>query len=134
MLRRDYLLKMLQELTAALARMLHDDERTLTERQKELMALYRMLGRDAEYFRSSTTDEILAELASQGDDGYLQRIEMAAELLYADSHLFVGSHNLLTDIRRRALDLYEYLDQRSDDFSLTRTQRIEELRRSLATD
>lgn len=131
MLKRDYILKMIQELFAALERLLHNDNRQLTERQRDVEALYTILGHDAQFFRSSTEQEILESL-TVFDDDYLQRVNMLAEIMYADAKLFVGNYEVRHDIIAKALSLYTYVDERSDDFSITRIERIDELNKLLA--
>lgn len=132
MLRRDYLMRLVQELATAIDRLLHDREATLTRKQQELASLYRLSGFDADLLRSSATDEILRYIAAMDyNDQYLQRVDMAAQLLWADAMLYIGPIEQLRHLRLTALELYQYLDQHVDDFSLTRQQRIDRLRQLL---
>ena len=131
MLKRDYILRIIQELFAAIDKLLHGDTRELTERQRDLEAMYTIFGHDAQYFRSSTKDEILETMTVFSED-YVQRVEMLAEIMYADAQLFIGNYEVRREIIAKSLDLYTYVEERSDEFSITRMQRMDELKKILA--
>lgn len=131
MLKRDYILRIIQELFAAIDKLLHGDTRQLTERQHDLESMYTMLGHDAQFFRSSTKEEILETLTVFRED-YVQRVEMLAEIMFADAQLFIGNYEVRREIIAKSLELYTYVDEHSDEFSITRVQRIDELQKMLA--
>ena len=131
MLKRDCILRIIQELFAAIDKLLHGDTRQLTERQHDLESMYTMLGHDVQFFRSSTKEEILETLTVFRED-YVQRVEMLAEIMYADAQLFIGNYEVRREIIAKSLELYTYVDEHSDEFSITRVQRIDELQKMLA--
>ncbi|MBP5364647.1 MAG: hypothetical protein J6Y82_01825 [Bacteroidales bacterium] len=129
MIHRDYLLKMLQDLATAISALIVS-KKPLTEKQRDVEALYSFFNRPADFFRSAESDELLPFLASFDDD-LLLRAEMLAGIMYADARCYMGSHNQRIDIIRKALMLYQYVEQRSDQFSLDRLERIDFLQRQL---
>lgn len=126
MLRRDYIMKMLQDLFAAVSRLLSEGNASLSERQKDLLALYTMLGNNADFFRQSHVDDIMLSLTEFEDD-YIERVEMLAEIMYADALIGGNSDGQIEDLRRKSLHLYSYVEKHSDAFNMVRQQRIAEL-------
>lgn len=129
MIRHDYLLKMLQDLSIAITNLLNKNK-PLTEVQKDIESLYSLLNVSADYIRMADIDDLLPFLASFNDDLIL-RSEMLANILYADSCAFMGSNNQRIDIINKALMLYKYVETHSDDFSILRKERIDYLQQQL---
>lgn len=130
MYKRDYILKMVQQIYSAIARLLNDDDRGLTERQKDVEAMYSMFGGDADYFRSADVEEILRDLTKFEDD-YAERVEMLAEVMYADARLFIGNYEIRRDIIAKSLALYNYADEHFGEYSIERIGRMAELQEML---
>lgn len=138
MLRRDYILKLIQDLFAAIANLLERDGDD-SERQKQIEALYATFGNNKDFFRQADDDQLISTVAqtaaeAQGispdqlrHDELLQRIELLAALLYADFKVSNLSPNLRHDVALRSLNLYSRIDDSSDTFSQERIDRINEL-------
>lgn len=138
MLRRDYLLKLIQDLFAAIADLLERDGDEL-EKQKQIEALYSEFGADKNFFRTASDAEMIATVARVAADAngikpdevgvsdMCQRLELLATLLYADYKLSDLSDGVRLDVASRALSLFRRVDESSDCYSLDRLSKIEEL-------
>lgn len=143
MLRRDYILKLIQDLFVAISNLLERDGDEAV-RQKEIEALYATFGGDKDFFRKAEEDEMISTVAkvaasAQGvapdqlsADEMLQRIELLAALMYADFKVSNISDNLRRDVATRALSLYNRVIDSSDTYSQERFDRVDELERFLS--
>lgn len=85
MLQRDYFIRIIQEFMAALAAFLEKEKDTPDKGLKEL---YRQYVGDYDTLRNLTTDELLGYAKEQWKaEERVDRIEMVAELLYAEASL-----------------------------------------------
>ena len=122
---------MVHVLLEAIARLLADKTHDLTEKEKEIDAMYSMFHRDSKFFRSASDEDVLLYLADSEED-YLQRVELMAEIMYADSAIRMSDDNVKHELERKSLSLYTYVDERSEDFSFKRDERISQLKRCCA--
>lgn len=139
MLRRDYLLKLIQDLFASIEALL-EGEGDAVGRQREIEALYATFGKDKNFFRQAEEADIVAAVAeaaaeSQGvaadqlsAQDIEQRLELMAALLYADFKVSNLSPGLRKDVALRSLAIYEKVVASSETFSQERQERIDELR------
>jgi hypothetical protein len=138
MLRRDYFLRMLNDLMNAIARLMSKDGPE-TERRKEIEAMYSVFGGDKDFFRIATETEVILRIAETAADAngcdkmdvdsdeMIKRIELLAALMYADYKIGGLNPNVLKNIAERALSLYQRVELSSDTFSEERRNRIDEL-------
>lgn len=144
MLRRDYLLKLIQDVFASIAALLQRDGDEM-ERQRQVEALYALFGADRDFFRQADDDDIIATVArvaadSQGGvdagavsvDEMTRRIELLAALMYADFKVSNLQDGLRRDVAVRSLSLYNRVVAASDTYSQERFDRIGELEAFLA--
>ena len=128
MLQQDYFIRLIREFFAALARALEKNE---VEAQSEAVhELYRQyLGSD-EFFQNATIEEAMDYIQLHyPEEQRIQRLEMLAELYYAEADLraYPIGETLLT----RALPLFEYVDRHSGIFSIMRIHKIDAIRRRI---
>ncbi len=138
MLRRDYILKLIQDLFAAISNLLEGEGDEL-RRQREIEALYTEFGADKDFFRSASEPEMVTrvvKVAAEGSglspeevpqDELLKRLELLATLLYADFKVSELSDGLRRDVAERSLVLFLRVDASSEDFSFDRINKINEL-------
>lgn len=143
MLKRDYLLKLVQDLFAAINQLLTKDIDEV-ERQREIQALYTQFGENANFFRSAETADIVATVARTAADAQgvqpdelsaaemEQRLDLLATLMYADFKSSQLTDGLRRDVAARALDLTLMINESSDTYSFERLGRIGELQKFLA--
>lgn len=144
MLKRDYLLKLVQDLFAAINDLLTKDTDEL-ERQREIEALYTQFGEGARFFRSAEAADIVATVARAAADAQgvqpdelsanemEQRLDLLATLMYADFKSSNLTDNARRDVAERALSLAIMINQSSDTYSFERLGRISELQQFLTT-
>ena len=128
MLQQDYFIRLIREFFAALARALEKNE---VEAQSEAVhELYRQYLGSYEFFQNATNEEAMDYIQLHyPEEQRIQRLEMLAELYYAEADLraYPIGETLLT----RALPLFEYVDRHSGIFSIMRTQKIDAIRRRI---
>lgn len=132
MLRRDYLLRLVADISEAVYRLLHSPDRPTSERLGRIESLYRLMGLDPWVIRSQDAPEILLTLAAGEPESYMQRVEAAAILLSADAMLQEGNPSQQRSLAMTALELFRYIDDNSGEYSVEREGYIETLRTLLS--
>lgn len=125
MLQRDYFIRIIEEFMAALGRFL---EKKVDERSDEdLKELYRQYVGSYDVLRNLSFKEILRYAEEQyRPDERIQRLDMLAELLYAE-----GSYKnapLRDMLLGKAFLLFDYVETNGRDFSLRRRQIMQEIK------
>ena len=132
MLQRDYFLRIIQEFTAALAKFLEKKEAE-EQRDDDLRELYRQYVGSYDVLRNLSLDELLDYARNEWDDDErMQRLEMVAELLYAE-----GSYKqapLRQMLLEKAYQVFDYVDANGNLFSITRRQKMTAIRKELRTE
>lgn len=131
MLQRDYFIRIIEEFMAALGRFL---EKKVDERSDEdLKELYRQYVGSYDVLRNLSFKEILQYAGEQyRPDERIQRLDMLAELLYAE-----GSYKnapLRDMLLGKAFLLFDYVETNGKDFSLCRRQIMQEIKEKTSTD
>lgn len=128
MLQQDYFIRLIREFFAALARALEKNE---VEAQSEAVhELYRQYLGSYEFFQNATIEEAMDYIQLHyPEEQRIQRLEMLAELYYAEADL--RAHPIGETLLTRALPLFEYVDRHSGIFSIMRTQKIDAIRRRI---
>ena len=129
MLERDYFLRIIQEFAVALSLFL---EKKIGEekRDQEMKELYRQYVGPYETIRNLSTAELLEYAHDQWDDGQrMERIEMVAELLYAEASYKV--HPLREMLLEKAFRLFDYVDVNGITYSMNRKMKMNTLRQLL---
>ena len=129
MLQRDYFLRIIQEFMAALAKFLEKKEAE-EQRDDDLRELYRQYVGSYDVLRNLSLDELLDYARNEWDDDErMQRLEMVAELLYAE-----GSYKqapLRQMLLEKAYQVFDYVDVNGNLFSITRRQKMTAIRKEL---
>ena len=132
MLQRDYFLRIIQEFMAALAKFLEKKEAE-EQRDDDLRELYRQYVGSYDVLRNLSLDELLDYVRNEWDDDErMQRLEMVAELLYAE-----GSYKqapLRQMLLEKAYQVFDYVDANGNLFSITRRQKMTAIRKELRTE
>lgn len=127
MLKRDYIMKLIQQLLDSLFLLLNEGDIDNVERERKLKGFYASyLGESSEFYYTSTTDIILNYLKEQYHDELLQRVEMLSDIMYADVMLKEKSE-LRNILLEKTLFFMQYLDTNSDTYSLIRKGKIDAL-------
>ena len=135
MLERDYIRRLIRQFFEEIEK-LKDRQKKHTDAssfQCEIASMYRAyLGHPVSFFYEQDAEFILQTLVSDFPTGQLvQRVEMLADLLYLDASVPDCSECLQTDLWKKSLFLYNYVDIHSDIFSFERRSRIAVLKEKI---
>nr|MBP7473389.1 hypothetical protein [Prevotella sp.] len=126
MLQRDYFIRVLQEFTAALTRFLEKNEGE-DKKDKDLIDLWRQYVGDYDTLRNLSFEELIKFSNEQWKkDERVDRLEMTAELLYAEaSYKEKPLRDILLD---KSFKVFDYVDANSSTFSIDRKTKMEQIR------
>ncbi len=125
MLRRDYLMRLIEEFAAALALALEKKE--FESRREALLRLYDKYLGGRDRFHHVSLDEVMASVAEWPEHERLQRTEMLAELYHAESACVAGPER--HDLAGKAYALYTLVCRHDRTYSFDRLRKMDELRR-----
>lgn len=127
MIKQDYIIRLIREFFAALARAVEKPE--IEDRAKAIHELYLQYLGDYEFYQNATVEDALEAISKFPEEQRLYRIEMLAELYYAESS--VRATPIGETLLQRALPLFEYVDQHSKLYSFDRQRKMEEINRRI---
>ena len=93
MLQQDYIMRLIQEFAAALRKFLQKPEGE--DKDTMLRDLYRQYVGDYEFYHTAATEDALASMEQYDERERTHRIEMLAELYYAEGSLRLGADRLM---------------------------------------
>ena len=116
MLQRDYIMRLVREFMAALQLLLEGKD--AARRREQLMKLYEQYVGPYRLYHDATIDEAMQALATYDEGQRLERMEMLAELYYAEADTVTGPdrHQLLD----KAFCLFAYIESHGNTFSMDR--------------
>ena len=121
MLQQDYFLRILEEFGRALG-LFTQNKKDIALKQQEILKLYDSYVGDNIFYHTGTMDDIMDSFGRFPEEERLDRMEMLAELYYAESDLKTGpARDVLLDKARK---LFIFIDHHSRALSLSRQQRI----------
>lgn len=124
MLQRDYILRLIREFFAALARMLEKKE--VEDRREAIKQMYEQFVGPYSLFHDATTAEVMDKLSEIDEEHRMAKIEMLAELYYAEADT-VGQPER-DFLLGKAFDLFEYIDRHGKTYSFDRMQKMSRIR------
>lgn len=119
MLQRDYISRLIREFMAALQRYLEKKE--VSERRQALEDLYKQYFGDYAFFHTSTIDELMDFFSQYPESERLDRMEMLAELYYAEADLL--SEPQRTSQLDLTYTLLDFIDRHSSTYSISRMEK-----------
>lgn len=127
MLERDYIMRLIREFMAALQKMLEKKE--VEDLSEKIKVLYNQYVGPYSFYQTATMDDIMNSFTKYNEGERLYRIEMLAELYYAEADMKPASMgNMLLD---RALLLFSFIDSHSKTYSIDRTRKIDDITKRL---
>ena len=127
MLQRDYFIRIIEEFMAAISRFLEKDIDKRTD--DDLRDLYRQYVGDYEFYHTAATEDALASMEQYDERERTHRIEMLAELYYAEGSLRLGADRLM--LWDKAFRLFDYVNRHGKTFSFDRMAKMEEITKAL---
>ena len=129
MIHQDYIMRMIRDFFAALARALEKNE--IEDRTKAIHQLYETYLGSYERCQNSTVEEAIEYISTvYPEEQRMYRLEMLAELYYAEADLRMPPFR--ETLLERALRLFEYIDLHSGTYSFMRLQKIDAIRHRIA--
>lgn len=130
MIRQDYLMRLVREFAEALELLLHKKDHD--RQMEEMQAMYnRYIGRSSEFFHTSSVDDVMASFERFHEDERIGRMEMLADLYYAEASITTApSRNVLLE---RALAIYLHVDANGRTYSAERLNKIDDIRHRMQT-
>ena len=113
---------------AALARMLEKKE--VSDRREALIEMYNQYVGPYTLCHNATIDVMMRALESYEEDERLQRMEMLAELYYAEADT-VGQPDR-DFLLEKAFFLFEWIDKKGNTFSFERRNKMQKIKDQLA--
>ena len=122
MLQTDYIMRLIHEFFKALDRYLNKDE---DRRGDEIVQLYNEFLGPADFFRTAPMDDVMDSFRQYPESERLQRMEMLAELYYAEADTM--SEPVRTEVLDRAFMLFDFVDRHSRTYSPERLKKMSEI-------
>lgn len=123
MLQRDYILRLIREFMAALERMLEKKE--VADRREEIKQLYEQYVGPYALYHNATIDEVLLALAGMDDEQRLPRMEMLAELFYAEADTVSNPERDF--LLEKAFALFSIIERDGKTYSLKRRWKMQDI-------
>jgi len=130
MLQQDYILRLIREFMAALAKALEKKE--FTARREELRQLYNQYVGPYSFYFTVPIDDVFDAIGQEEEQKRLPKLEMLAELYYAEADLVS-----LPDRERllqNAFTIFNYVDRYGGTYSMDRLQKIQNIRKKLESE
>lgn len=127
MIRQDYFIRLLKEFAAALQRAMAEKE--YDKRREAIKDLYTQFVGDYQFYHTSTIDEVMKEAESFPEEERLMKLEMLAELYFAEADYL--SNPFKEVILNKAYSLYLFIEKYSNDYSIDRKHKLETLKELL---
>lgn len=127
MLQQDYIMRLIQEFAAALRKFLQKPEGE--DKDTMLRDLYRQYVGDYEFYHTAATEDALASMEQYDERERTHRVEMLAELYYAEGSMRLGADRLM--LWDKAFRLFDYVNRHDKTFSFDRMAKMEEITKAL---
>lgn len=128
MLERDYIMRLVREFAEALELLLKKKDRDM--QRQEMESMYRRYVGPYDFYHTASIDEVMDSFGEFPEHERLSRMEMLAELYYAETGLVTGPMRDM--LLEKALALFGFIDSHSRTYSMERLAKIGEIRRILA--
>ena len=127
MLQRDYIMRLIREFMAALQLLLEGDD--VERRREQLVKLYEQYIGPYTLYHNATVDEAMRALATYDEGQRLERMEMLAELYYAEADTLTGpDRDFLLD---KAFALFSFIERNGRTFSIDRRYKMGRIKAAL---
>ena len=130
MLQQDYILRLIREFMAALAKALEKKE--FSARREELRQLYNQYVGPYSFYFTAPIDDVFDAIGQEEEQKRLPKLEMLAELYYAEADLVS-----LPDRERllqNAFTIFNYVDRYGGTYSMDRLQKIQNIMKKLESE
>ncbi len=126
MLERDYIMRLVREFFEALELLKRKD---LKERKDELERMYGQYVGPYAFYRTASVDDIMDSMQQYSHVERLPRMEMLAELYYAETALVSAPERVL--LLEKAFSLFNYVDSHDRTYDMVRLRKMAEIRKRI---
>ena len=123
MLQRDYIQRLIREFMAALQRLIEKNE--AGERLEEVRRLFTQYVGDYTFYHTATLEDVMQSFGKYPEEERLERINMLAELYYAEADSL--SEPARTAVLDRAFMLFDFIDRHSRTYSPDRLKKMDDI-------
>lgn len=123
MLQRDYIQRLIREFMAALQRLIEKNE--AGERLEEARRLFTQYVGDYTFYHTATLEDVMQSFGKYPEEERLERINMLAELYYAEADSL--SEPARTAVLDRAFMLFDFIDRHSRTYSPDRLKKMNDI-------
>lgn len=127
MLQRDYIARLIREFMAALQRLVEKDE--IGERRRGMEELFRQYFGEYSFYHMTTFDELMRSFEKYPMEERANRIEMLAELYYAEADML--SEPMRTEQLRLSFLLFDYIDHNGNTLSFDRQNKMKNIKNKI---
>lgn len=128
MLERDYIMRLVREFGRALELLLKNKDRE--QQREEMRSMYNQYVGPYEFYHTAAVEDVMDSFGQFPEGERLERMEMLAELYYAEADMLSGPMGDM--LLEKALVLFEFVDRHSRTYSIERLTRIGNIRLKLA--
>ena len=123
MLQRDYIQRLIREFMAALQRLIEKNE--AGERLEGVRRLFTQYVGDYTFYHTATLEDVMQSFGKYPEEERLERINMLAELYYAEADSL--SEPARTAVLDRAFMLFDFIDRHSRTYSPDRLKKMNDI-------
>lgn len=129
MLERDYIMRLIREFAEALELLLDKKDRDI--QRHEMRNMYNQYVGPYEFYHTAAISDVMDSFTQFAEDERISRMEMLADLYYAEADMLCGpSRDMLLE---KALALFSFIDRHSRTYSMERMAKIGNIRQRIAS-
>lgn len=128
MLERDYIMRLIREFLAALARLLEKKE--VTDRHEELKKLYDQYVGPYTFYHLQPVEKVIEALGQEDEEKRFYKMEMLAELYLAEADMVSKPEGDL--LLKKSFALFDFLDHYSKIYSIDRLKKMDAIQQRLS--
>lgn len=128
MLERDYIMRLVREFAEALELLL--GKKDIDMQREEMRAMYGQYVGPYEFYHTAAIEDVMESFGEFPEEERLSRMEMLAELYYAEAGMVSGPTRDM--LLQKALSLFGFIDSHDRTYSLDRMAKMGDIRRRLA--
>lgn len=128
MLERDYIMRLIREFLAALARLLEKKE--MTDRHEELKKLYDQYVGSYTFYHLAPVEKVIEALGQEDEEKRFYKMEMLAELYLAEADMVSKPEG--GQLLEKSFALFDFLDHYSKTYSIDRIKKMDGIRQRLS--
>ena len=128
MLQQDYIMRIIREFMEAL-QLYVSRQKDVKKKQEKILELYDSYVGDHVFYHTATMDDVMDSFTQWPVEERLYRMEMLAELYYAETEIMTGPMREL--LLERAMQMFVFIDRNSRTFSFDRQSKISRIQEIL---